>query len=67
MKDQSVFDLNADTNIAEAGTLTMEWGMLSKYTNDDQYRSLAEGSSDAIMGLNVIFLVYRLHVLILVI
>lgn len=51
MRDQSVFNLQEDTNIAEAGTLTMEWGTLSQYTKDDQYRSLAEGSSDAIMGL----------------
>ncbi|KXN84062.1 putative mannosyl-oligosaccharide alpha-1,2-mannosidase 1B [Leucoagaricus sp. SymC.cos] len=30
------------TNIAEAGTLLMEWGTLSKYTGDDKYRQLAE-------------------------
>jgi len=30
------------TNIAEAGTLTMEWGTLAKYTGNDTYRELAE-------------------------
>ncbi|KAH7910255.1 glycoside hydrolase family 47 protein [Hygrophoropsis aurantiaca] len=32
------------TNIAEAGTLTLEWNLLSKYTNNDTYRQLAEKS-----------------------
>jgi len=34
----------ATTNIAEAGTLTLEWATLSKYTGNDTYRSLAENS-----------------------
>ncbi|KAG5652802.1 hypothetical protein H0H81_003632 [Sphagnurus paluster] len=33
-----------DSNIAEAGTLTLEWSTLSKYTGSDRYRGLAEGS-----------------------
>ncbi|EAU89371.2 alpha-mannosidase 1 [Coprinopsis cinerea okayama7 len=33
------------SNIAEAGTLTLEWGMLSKYTGNDTYRLLAERSA----------------------
>ncbi|KAG6910026.1 hypothetical protein DXG01_013750 [Tephrocybe rancida] len=32
------------SNIAEAGTLVLEWGTLSKYTKNDTYRQLAEGS-----------------------
>ncbi|KAH9833334.1 glycoside hydrolase [Rhodofomes roseus] len=32
------------TNIAEAGTLTMEWGTLTDYTGNDTYRALAEKS-----------------------
>ncbi|KAF9445727.1 glycoside hydrolase family 47 protein [Macrolepiota fuliginosa MF-IS2] len=31
-----------NSNIAEAGTLTLEWATLSKYTGDDKYRNLAE-------------------------
>ncbi|KAF5357263.1 hypothetical protein D9756_006499 [Leucocoprinus leucothites] len=30
------------TNIAEAGTLLVEWGTLSKHTGNDRYRQLAE-------------------------
>jgi len=43
-------DFNANTvadetsNIAEAGTLTLEWSRLSKYTGNDTYRELVEGS-----------------------
>lgn len=43
-------DFNANTvdvetsNIAEAGTLTLEWSRLSKYTGNDTYRQLVEGS-----------------------
>ncbi|THV01974.1 seven-hairpin glycosidase [Dendrothele bispora CBS 962.96] len=33
------------SNIAEAGTLTMEWWALSKYTNDQKYTQLAEKSA----------------------
>jgi len=33
------------SNIAEAGTLVMEWGTLSKHTGNDTYRQLAEKSS----------------------
>ncbi|KDR80124.1 hypothetical protein GALMADRAFT_61912 [Galerina marginata CBS 339.88] len=36
---------NQTTNIAEAGTLTLEWAMLSKYTGDEKYRKLAEKSA----------------------
>ncbi|KAL4079416.1 glycoside hydrolase family 47 protein [Scleroderma citrinum] len=32
------------TNIAEAGTLTLEWNRLSLYTGNDTYRQLAEKS-----------------------
>ncbi|KAF8074979.1 glycoside hydrolase family 47 protein [Lyophyllum atratum] len=32
------------SNIAEAGTLILEWSTLSKYTRNDTYRRLAEGS-----------------------
>ncbi|KAF8591294.1 glycoside hydrolase family 47 protein [Ramaria rubella] len=39
---QLVFPL-AVSNIAEAGSLTMEWGTLSKYTGNDTFRTLAEG------------------------
>ncbi|KAF9226076.1 glycoside hydrolase family 47 protein [Gyrodon lividus] len=34
----------ATSNIAEAGTLTLEWNRLSLYTNNDTYRQLAEKS-----------------------
>ncbi|KAF8814729.1 alpha-mannosidase 1 [Phlegmacium glaucopus] len=33
------------SNIAEAGTLTIEWATLSKYTGNDTYRILAEKSA----------------------
>ncbi|EEB87809.1 hypothetical protein MPER_14688, partial [Moniliophthora perniciosa FA553] len=36
------------SNIAEAGTLDLEWATLSKYTRNDTYRRLAEGSARAI-------------------
>ncbi|KAH9478544.1 putative mannosyl-oligosaccharide alpha-1,2-mannosidase 1B [Psilocybe cubensis] len=36
---------NEVTNIAEAGTLTLEWAVLSKYVGDDKYRKLAEKSA----------------------
>ncbi|KAI0794361.1 glycoside hydrolase family 47 protein [Fomes fomentarius] len=32
------------SNIAEAGTLTLEWSKLSEYTGNDTYRALTEGS-----------------------
>jgi len=35
----------ATSNIAEAGTLTMEFATLSKYTGNDKYRVLAENSA----------------------
>ncbi|KAH9003477.1 glycoside hydrolase family 47 protein [Lactarius hatsudake] len=35
----------AISSIAEAGTLTLEWSRLSKYTGDDKYRQLAEGAA----------------------
>ncbi|GJE85507.1 glycoside hydrolase family 47 protein [Phanerochaete sordida] len=34
----------ATSNIAEAGTLTLEWSRLAEYTGNDTYRALAEGS-----------------------
>ncbi|KAG5644716.1 hypothetical protein DXG03_007939 [Asterophora parasitica] len=34
----------ATSNIAEAGTLTLEWATLSKYTGNDTYRQLTEKS-----------------------
>ncbi|KAK7440972.1 hypothetical protein VKT23_016749 [Stygiomarasmius scandens] len=40
-----------DTNIAEAGTLDLEWNRLSLYTGNDTYRRLAEGSVRTIAGL----------------
>ncbi|KAF7338211.1 alpha-1,2-Mannosidase [Mycena venus] len=39
------------SNIAEAGTLTMEWATLSKYTGNDTYRLLAEKSVKHIASL----------------
>lgn len=46
-------DLNGEPSraalIAEAGTLTMEWGALSRYTGNDTYRRLAEKAMDAII------------------
>ncbi|KAH6917982.1 alpha-mannosidase 1 [Coprinopsis sp. MPI-PUGE-AT-0042] len=33
------------SNIAEAGTLTLEWAMLSKYTGNETYREYAEKSA----------------------
>ncbi|KAH9026204.1 seven-hairpin glycosidase [Lactarius pseudohatsudake] len=33
------------SSIAVAGTLTLEWARLSKYTGDDKYRQLAEGAA----------------------
>ncbi|KAL1742558.1 glycoside hydrolase family 47 protein [Schizophyllum fasciatum] len=38
------------TNIAEAGTLTIEYYELSKYTQNDTYVKLAEGSARQIMN-----------------
>ncbi|KAI9438671.1 glycoside hydrolase family 47 protein [Lactarius indigo] len=37
--------VKATSNIAEAGTLTLEWARLSQYTRDDKYRQLAEGAA----------------------
>ncbi|KAJ7737097.1 seven-hairpin glycosidase [Mycena metata] len=39
------------SNIAEAGTLTLEWATLSKYTGNDTYRALAENSAKHIASL----------------
>ncbi|KAG5635267.1 hypothetical protein H0H81_011892 [Sphagnurus paluster] len=39
------------SNIAEAGTLILEWSTLSKYTKNDTYRQLAEGSLRQIASL----------------
>ncbi|KAI3600436.1 glycoside hydrolase family 47 protein [Moniliophthora roreri] len=39
------------SNIAEAGTLDLEWATLSKYTGNDTYRRLAEGSARAIANI----------------
>jgi mannosyl-oligosaccharide alpha-1,2-mannosidase len=41
----------ASGNIAEAGTLTLEWATLSKYTGNDTYRQLAESNVKHIIGL----------------
>ncbi|KAJ3556391.1 hypothetical protein NM688_g2055 [Phlebia brevispora] len=41
----------AVNNIAEAGTLTLEWSTLSRFTGNDTYRSLAEGSVRQIASL----------------
>ncbi|KAI5822730.1 glycoside hydrolase family 47 protein [Schizophyllum commune Tattone D] len=38
------------TNIAEAGTLTLEYYELSQYTEDNTYAKLAEGSAKQIMN-----------------
>ncbi|KAG6811841.1 hypothetical protein H0H92_005572 [Tricholoma furcatifolium] len=40
------------SNIAEAGTLTLEWGTLSKYTSNETYRQLAEQSVRHIASLS---------------
>jgi hypothetical protein len=37
------------TNIAEAGTLTLEFGLLSQLTGDQKYARLAEGAVRAVM------------------
>ncbi|KAH8987907.1 glycoside hydrolase [Lactarius akahatsu] len=37
--------VKANSSIASAGTLTLEWARLSKYTGDDKYRQLAEGAA----------------------
>jgi mannosyl-oligosaccharide alpha-1,2-mannosidase len=39
------------SNIAEAGTLTLEWGRLSQYTFNNTYRNLAEGAVKKIISL----------------
>ncbi|KAI8976706.1 seven-hairpin glycosidase [Trametes punicea] len=39
------------SNIAEAGTLTLEWSRLAKYTGNDTFRALAEGSVRQIASL----------------
>lgn len=43
-------DNTQDANLAEAGTLTLEWGALSKYTGDPKYAKLTQGSVDAIIN-----------------
>ncbi|KAI1786737.1 glycoside hydrolase family 47 protein [Ganoderma leucocontextum] len=40
----------ATSNIAEAGTLTLEWSRLAKYTGNDTYRALAENSTKPLPG-----------------
>ncbi|KAF9010160.1 glycoside hydrolase [Cyathus striatus] len=42
----------AVSNIAEAGTLALEWATLSKYTGDDKYRALAEDAFKHIASLS---------------
>lgn len=42
--------IDKDVNLAQAGTLTMEWSMLSKYTGNNKYAQLATGSVDAILA-----------------
>ena len=39
------------TNIASLGTLTLEWGTLTKHTGNDTYRQLAEKAVKAVMAL----------------
>lgn len=39
------------TNIAQVGTLTMEWGTLTKHTGNDTYRQLAEKAAKAVITL----------------
>ncbi|KAI9067830.1 glycoside hydrolase family 47 protein [Trametes sanguinea] len=39
------------SNIAEAGTLTLEWSRLAEYTGNDTFRALAEGSVRQIASL----------------
>ncbi|KAH9855351.1 seven-hairpin glycosidase [Lenzites betulinus] len=39
------------SNIAEAGTLTLEWSRLAKYSGNDTFRALAEGSVRQIASL----------------
>lgn len=51
INDQEPVALGENTNIAQAGSLTMEWGTLSQYTKNESYRALTEGSVDAIRGL----------------
>ncbi|KAI0806206.1 glycoside hydrolase family 47 protein [Irpex lacteus] len=41
----------ATSNIAEAGTLTLEWSRLALYTKNDTYRSLAENSVRQIISI----------------
>lgn len=43
-------DNTKDVNLAEAGTLTLEWGMLSKFTGDPKYARLTQGSVDTIIN-----------------
>jgi mannosyl-oligosaccharide alpha-1,2-mannosidase len=38
------------TNIAQVGTLSMEWGTLSKHTGNDTYRQLAEKAVKAVIA-----------------
>ncbi|TBU25617.1 glycoside hydrolase family 47 protein [Dichomitus squalens] len=40
----------ATSNIAEAGTLTLEWSRLAEYTGNDTYRALAENSVRTIIA-----------------
>lgn len=43
--------VEATSNVAEAGTLTLEWYTLSQYTKNDTYRALAENSARHIANL----------------
>jgi mannosyl-oligosaccharide alpha-1,2-mannosidase len=43
-------DTTSDTNLAAAGTLSLEWATLSKYTGEEKYAKLALGSIDAILS-----------------
>jgi len=42
--------VKANSNIAEAGTLTLEWSRLGQYTGDDRYTQLAEAAALKIMN-----------------
>lgn len=42
-------------SLADAGTLTIEWATLSKYTKKTKYRKLVEGSVNAIIATKPVF------------
>ncbi|CEH17459.1 Mannosyl-oligosaccharide alpha-1,2-mannosidase and related glycosyl hydrolases [Ceraceosorus bombacis] len=44
-------NLNDTANIAEAGSLILEWARLTKYTGNQQYLDLTDGAMKALIGL----------------